>query len=375
MHQRCLNKASQSFFDEILSVKDPKPASSKAPSVVSEKDALLLRSIPSFLGMCGDIKAPCLSEVAQNYIDGRNPMGTALSIYDKRTCSEFHDLLCALLRGFRDSLHSLNEGSTKSISLEVLQKRVDAVQLYGMALQVMAYSNIIEQHVSSIVKSLLIKPHDSDSDSDSDAFEDGEDEWGEQEEEDGEQDDAKKPIDDEDTDVALVRAMDDRPAALLEWLRLIISHFHSVKLVSMDGAPLRSLTVVAVPHQGQSMIPWKDLMRSLFGDKARAYIELIEELQKPKEGADKKKTNLNTSSHFKKFFGDKGRLSTGVFCGTVHCELCLACTDVFSEVWAASYTCMHYLIFRNVSGHQVYWALSGSIQTMLPSVLILTGHS
>ena len=373
MHLRCTNNTSKSFFDEILSVKDLKPASSKAPSVVSENDAILLRSIPDFLDMLGDIKAPCLSEVAQNYIDNQNQMGTALSIYNERTCPEFHHLLCALLSGFRDSLCSLDSLRGRPISLEDLGTHVDTVQEYGLALQVVAYSDVIQQHVSLIAKRLLIEPHDTDVFN----LKDGEDEGGEQDEEGEEQDDAKKRIDDcdEDTDLAVLRVKDDRPAALLEWLRLIISHFHSAKLISMDGAPLKSITVVAVPHQGEKMITWRDLMNDLFGDAAGEYIELIEELQKWEEGPNNTKSNLDSSSHFKKFFGDKAKLSMGLFCGTMHCEQCIACTDTFTEVWTASYMCMHYLIFCNVSDHQVYWACPGSIQTMLPSVLSLTWHS
>ena len=79
------------------------------------------------------------------------------TLYTQETYSEFHSLLCGLLRGYSDELSSLTAqcGST-TLSLEEFKQKVQDTYTYLKSLVLIAYSNLIVTHLATLLP--LLRP-------------------------------------------------------------------------------------------------------------------------------------------------------------------------------------------------------------------------
>lgn len=303
----------------------------------------------------------------------RSITSTSPLIYTAETCHEFHDVLCGVILGFVASLKKLRGTCQKGRKLRSppsksdLQDRIDEVRFYGLSLQVIAYTSIIDDHLSTIAGFLgppgtfhnpsTTYPIGEDPDSlDQEAErregaeagiqqpegqqgqkQQEEQQQEEEEEEEDMEEDMEEDIEDmEDEELAGVQPNSDSPRSKLlpgplayrAWIRLMVAYFDSFRLVIKEFPsrllPEISIKVVAVPYQGRKMACWRDVVTELSQSQSLpiplAASEVFNAIDELRAG-----NKLDKTDYFKTHFGEQAPLSTGQqFSGTLHCEACIA---------------------------------------------------
>jgi len=253
MHRRIdHSKLSFPFFNSLISLGEVtyKPASANYPTSNSHRQlerSFLQRILPKIPVRC-KITIPHLTSIALRY----NKDSVPVPIYTAETCNEFHSVLCALLCGIRDALEGLKV-YRPSQGMEPLKTLVRDVFFHGMALHAMAYSSWMEIHLQSIAD-LLVLAHSRLSKSQT-----------------------AQPVEELDDDIELQGVQPrtiqgDHPLSIWEayrdWLRLMVSYFDAARTISNYINVYRpssiSIQVVAIPFQGQEMLPWTQLVSMFF---------------------------------------------------------------------------------------------------------------
>jgi hypothetical protein len=91
-------------------------------------------------------------------------------VYNNERCTKFHQMLCALLCGFQDSLAKLAGDLSHNVAVqqdlksplvkeaspsqEVLESLVREIHFYGLCLHIITYSSVIHLHLSTIANLL-----------------------------------------------------------------------------------------------------------------------------------------------------------------------------------------------------------------------------
>lgn len=326
MRRQINSKHSVAFREALFSIKNFQVTyQPKHPRHIGNVRAFL-RVLPSIASKC-NIQIPRLLRVSARSAD----LNLSLhDVYNKETCTEFHQTLCALLRGFQDSLEKLAGCLSHNIAVqppkelksqpfvaevpssqEVLESLVGEIRFYGSCLHTIAYGLVIHMHLSTIAN--LLEQY---------ALNNHVDSWSEEE----------NIADNLSSDFGLfapphtsnrMRKPLFFAKACLIRLRLMVQYFEAVDVAlkafrNRPRKPLNfSIKIMTIPSQGQSleMTPWKDLVvRIFFRDTASAQdaIQMIDELRAKYE-------------HFESAFGNEASLSTGHgFLGGLHCVACMA---------------------------------------------------
>lgn len=122
-----------------------------------QNDLLLLASINNATARL-DLKVPELARLAAVYAQD----GTQLRIYAKETCREFHELLCALLKGFATSLQALGENQPKPAQPRAdseFKKHLGSVLSYGCLLRWIVNGYAIDHYLQNLENMGLLTDH------------------------------------------------------------------------------------------------------------------------------------------------------------------------------------------------------------------------
>lgn len=253
---------------------------------------------------CGDVSR--LLESLGPMPEGK---GVYQELYSEVSCIHFHRALLALFAGFKNSLGSLFKAmkclSETLVSETNLQRLIRQVQLWGLALQAMVYSDALRTHLTAINR-WLTHPSKMNNPNNRDGEDDG--------------DDSELQAICDDQEISLASQ------AFLEGLRLTVSYFQSVvtirKFLRKSRPESIFINTISIPHQGDTMLSWKESLARwlpLKGDvPSDLSIETIEsavKVLKERQGSSRVLSSLS----------EGGSLYTGKgFTGTVHCEACMA---------------------------------------------------
>ena len=219
-------------------------------------DQLFLDDIP-ILSKLANTKIPNLGKMAQAAKEKK-----PFNLYNKDTCTEFHELLCEILERFHQSLNDLKDlrkstFTKRKLKLKIGQSELDKIveQLnqvlaFGRALRAIVRGSAIQTHLTTIAPFLEVKtgkfwpmPHEDDTE-----FH------------------PLKPY-----------STDSRGEPLLpwnsyhDWLRLMIHYFDAIHvldnhLMTLNSSTLESSTLdisikILYPSlPDQDMLPWRDLL-------------------------------------------------------------------------------------------------------------------
>jgi hypothetical protein len=297
----------------------------KAPgTTIPDRD--FCQVIPKLKAILG-VDVPRLEALAR---DSQTP---SFSYYTSETYMEFHSVLVAAISSFHDALIQLKAFKLNpklEASLDEFEGCIADVAICGAILHSIAYGSAIERHLQAIAH-LLPMHHQKH------AISHKKVEVGKKEE-DKEDEDEEDEEEEEDTDLLSVQpytlvGLRRLPAweSYRNWLRLIISHFEALYVVSRhvsthSGTPF-TVDVLAVPAQADKVLKWRVLLAKKYTASAEGdpsvedLIKTVESLKftKPANCCHSKKT------WFEKTFGDNAPLSKGHgFPGTYHGELCLS---------------------------------------------------
>lgn len=137
------------FFDALMSIV-------AVPFILTQTD--IDQSDADFLFMLPhiasefNIEVPHLMQIAQSHINSDRSL--PLPFYNAETSTEYHQVLCAVLKGFSQSLATLTDYMRTKLYRETLDTHVHDVKIYGLSLLTIARGKVIETHLRG---SLLYK--------------------------------------------------------------------------------------------------------------------------------------------------------------------------------------------------------------------------
>jgi hypothetical protein len=276
----------------------------------SSYDKRIVNLLPTLAELM-NIKIPNLEAVLLKLKDD-----DSVPLYTEETYKDFHQVLRALLAGFRRSLEELVQIQESELD-QYLEACVQRTTFLGTLLRLVANGSIIETHLQTIAP-LLDQVCD------------------------------RKKKDEEDSDLASIqvstiytlhnkeypfRANTERPSvwkSYRDWLRLIVSPFDAVNVLTgyiqrIHPHPLAvSIKVIAIPQPNKKMLPWKNLLETSFSNprspaNREMFVEkIIRTINTLQEGSS------NTATYFREHFGVGSKLSRGRFSGLLHCDACIA---------------------------------------------------
>ena len=284
---------------------------------------------------------------------------TPQSIYMRKTYREFHELLCLLLLGYRDSvkrLYLMKKDKTTVPSPATLYANIITVCDYMSTLCPLAHSAVIIEHFQMLTIVLW-----NTTVNDSAIIDDylSEDEKTEEEEILAEDlaDDAES-IEDNQVELSLVMGVRYR-----RWLQLQMTYLNAVSLIitlveDMPGdktAPI-TLTVIPVPHPSKDIIPWQEVIREvthrsgLADDGVRAGSDI------PSDALDAERVleAMNTMmDRYPEFKGSITNFSAKGFKGRIHCEAFLASVMAEQRISTTNSVSISFIINGCVSFHYI----------------------
>ena len=250
------------------------------------------------------------------------------TIYTKKTYREFHQLLCLLLLGYRDSLQELMllKKSQTPPPPEILYTRINISLNYLAVLHPLAHSKAIESYFSMVSTAIQSRhrhtaiPQDIEeweTDPDSDL----EDLDGEEEE--------------EDIDVPGVTPMVRRTPVAAEvyirWIRLQMSYFDAATFIlrTMREVPTTvpiTIKIFYPPYTGRMMKPWRDVVLDVVSRIGLSNDDGTSDRQRQLDAtsAINALEYLMTCPEYSAFGIALAKLSSGKdFKGRMHCEACM----------------------------------------------------
>ncbi|KAF8630587.1 hypothetical protein AX17_005399 [Amanita inopinata Kibby_2008] len=237
-------KFSRPFIDSLNAVSSFEFCSAYAAKRCPDKDLCVI--IPELAELFLD-KIPNLLQRCE-----ATTADASYQLYTADTCTEFHWLLCELLKSFQEHLEKLHS-SRDSTKESGFATRLAFVAVYGNALWSLARSGAIESHMKAIEPELLqMKTKDG--------------------EEDDEKDDEEQELDIELQSVQPFAYQDNERLPLWvsyrDWLRLMVVHLDAVAIlhrhVSGRYFPYTgvSIKVVGPSPVTEALLPWENLLRS-----------------------------------------------------------------------------------------------------------------
>lgn len=155
MFQRLHHPASQPFFNTIISI----DSTAVTHAFISRGKGNPRPQLDYRLRIL--LRMPQIAAFAKHHNIGIDHLQTLATgdgcLYTQDTCSEFHDLLCSLLRCYSDALSSLMTKSHGILAVAEFKEMVDAVATPLAFLVYIAYSSTVETHLATI-RTLLCLP-------------------------------------------------------------------------------------------------------------------------------------------------------------------------------------------------------------------------
>jgi hypothetical protein len=237
MLHRLNSDISKLFFDSLTSLSHFEPPKLLETIPQSGSDTLLLETLQPLFGKLLKTSAPNLQQACN-----AAHAGEPCKAYTKKTCIEFHKVLCELLEGFRTSLVTLSSGSNYS-------QHLHSAIFYGEALHQLARSDAVMAHLEAVRH--LLADHcrgqtadvlvDDDQTADESV------------------DDALLALCEKDNVLPVWRSY-------LDWLKLMVVHFDAVAIlhnyVTGGEFPFSeiSIQILTSPPTKMEMLSWKELL-------------------------------------------------------------------------------------------------------------------
>ena len=161
-----------------------------------------------------------------------------ITAYNKDTYKEYHMILHALLKHFRQTLDSLNAQGVRSAT-QTFEETVASIVTLGDALQAMAGGNIITMHMKVITKGRNMSIRSTHDDT-----------IGEPE---------------RDEEIYKIGSTLPMWEAYYEWLKLMVVHYDAVRVLvthhSSQTSPIR-IKVISAPKPDNSQTNWKVVLKN-----------------------------------------------------------------------------------------------------------------
>jgi len=308
----------------------PSPLSDKQYQLDREFVSLVSNShVRQFLEALPNVNIEVLVQRKHLYASETTNVSQLATFHDAETCSDFHNLLYALLCDYGGTLFLVRDvrkdikNAIKQTSLTVerkadfvrrLSRTASRLMMAITVLRSLLNSSALEAHLVHIEH--ILAHSRAENPSSMAAF------GGDAEEEDTELVSVQPSTMDDGAQLSVA-------ASYMRWLRLQMVYFDAIKVIcrvaqrmsTNDIATPLSLKVVAVGHQGRQMHKWRDVINSILPDAnpmnpntftASQAIATLEKLM----------LENDTMNHA---LGPNGGLSRGAgFLGTLHSEIGLA---------------------------------------------------